>query len=342
MPNSQFATPNSPRILFVHNARTRFVQLDLDILRRHFPVTEMFVERLNPLQWFRTIPALLRHDLVFGWFASWHMLLPLLLARLFRRPSVLIVGGYDLANLPEHDYGLQRGGLARLISRACLRLARTLVAISEFSRAEIERNAKISVRHVSVLHLGVPDPFGRVPEKSAPSLVITVGNVNRANLGRKGHSLFVQAAALVPEAQFVIIGRWQDAAIEQLRAQPLPNLVFTGWLSETDLLDYYRRAHVVVQASAHEGFGLSLAEAMLAGCLPVVSRLGALHEVAGANAFFLDDLNPPSLAAAVRGALSAPASARTQARQQIVDHFPLSHRERGLSDIILAQLNSSQ
>ena len=54
--------------------------------------------------------AVARSDLVFGWFASWHTFWPVTLAWLMRKPSVLVIGGYDTANMPEIPYGVQGRG----------------------------------------------------------------------------------------------------------------------------------------------------------------------------------------------------------------------------------------
>ena len=55
---------------------------------------------------------MLRADVVFGWFASWHTFFPITLAWLLRKPSVLIIGGFDTANMPDIGYGYQQGGAA--------------------------------------------------------------------------------------------------------------------------------------------------------------------------------------------------------------------------------------
>ena len=76
------------------------------------------------------------------------------------------------------------------------------------------------------------------------------------------------------------------------RALAGDNVEFTGWLSDEDLHAIYRRASVYVQASRHEGFGLAVAEAMLAGCVPVVMNVTAMPEVVGDAGILIDSQRP--------------------------------------------------
>ncbi len=130
------------RILFIHNHLTSFVRSDLELLRQDFNVSEMAVTGrwANPARVYRKI---LENDLVFGWFASWHTFFPMHFARWLKKPSIMVTGGYDLANLPEAGYGSQRGGARRLITNSTLRSASALVVNSNFSQDEAIKHAGI-------------------------------------------------------------------------------------------------------------------------------------------------------------------------------------------------------
>jgi glycosyltransferase involved in cell wall biosynthesis len=325
----------SPRILFVHNYPTRFVTLDLALLRERYQVTELFLERrlLNPLS---ILAQVQRHDLVFAWFASWHSFFPLLFAKVLRKPSLLVIGGYDLANMPEIGYGHQRGGLKKWVACLTMRLATCLMTNSYYSQKEAERNAKVPKQRIQVVYHGVPDPLGELPLGSRAPMALTVGNLDRSNLRRKGHELFVLAARLVPDVKFVLAGAWKDDAVEYLRTISSPNVAFTGWVDDKTLLDYYRRASVYVQASAHEGFGLAVAEAMLAGCIPVVTRAGALPEVVGDAGVYVSANAPEAIAEGIQIALrlGADSALRARARERILREFPLEKRRKRLFDLI--------
>jgi glycosyltransferase involved in cell wall biosynthesis len=321
------------RILFVHNQATRFVRIDRDLLAERFEVTERCeesVRRLRPLMIRRAVRD---HDLVFGWFASWHTFLPVLAARRVGRPSVVVVGGYDTANLPEAGYGSQRGGLRKYVARAVIRSATRLIANSESAKREAVANAAADPGKVSVIYHGVePAPLG--PLVGREPIVLTVGNVWRENLLRKGLLPFVQTAAHLPEVRFVHIGRWCDDGIDELRRAAGPNVEFRGAVSDDELNSWYGRASVYVQASLHEGFGISVAEAMSAGCIPVTTRAGSLPEVVGPTGVFAESNAPADLADAVRRALGREGDARRAARDRVIAEFPMERRRQALHKLI--------
>jgi glycosyltransferase involved in cell wall biosynthesis len=261
----------------------------------------------------------------------------LLSARCLRRPSALVIGGYDLANLPSIGYGHQRGGLKKWVSRATMALANALITNSRYSEREGKQNAGLGDRPVRVIYHGLPDPFAERMSGLGPAtrepLAISVGNVDRANLQRKGLEPFVRAAAHLPQVKFVVAGAWKDDAIERLRSLAGPNVEFTGWVDDQTLQQLYLRASVYVQASQHEGFGMAVAEAMLAGCIPVVSRDGALPEVAGDCGIY-SAVDPKSLALAIQQAMTLKDDSRVQARQRVLAQFSLSKRGALLGEVI--------
>lgn len=262
-------------------------------------------------------------------------------ARLLGKPSLLVIGGYDLANMPEIGYGHQRGGIKKWVSRRAMRSAACLVTNSRYSHEEAVRNTVFLKEQVRAIYHGVPDPFGALPQGPRARMVLTVGNVDHSNLQRKGHEVFVRTAALMPDVSFVLAGAWNDDSVDHLRAIATPNVTLTGRLSDEELADYYRRASVYVQASLHEGFGMSVAEAMLAGCVPVVTRVGALPEVTGDTGILVEKPEPAVLAEGIARALGFPDEARAQIRQRILDQFPLEKRGQLLEQLVGALMNGA-
>jgi glycosyltransferase involved in cell wall biosynthesis len=320
------------RILFVHNSNASFVAIDRAILSERYEIEDL----CQPGRWpnpLKVVGGVLRADLVFGWFASWHTFSPITLAWLLRKPSVMIVGGFDTAKMPDIGYGYQQGGLRRAASRWIMRRASRLATNSEYSVSELERNAEIPPERVTVIHHGVPDLFGEEPgakEREA----LTVGAIDHTTLVQKGQLPFVEAARLLPDVRFTFAGRWLDDSVDELRARAGENVGFTGWLSDEDLHAAYRRAAVYVQASRHEGFGLAVAEAMLAGCVPVVMNVTAMPEVVGDAGVFIESQDPDDVADGVRRALAAGPDAARRARERILTAFPMERRRDGILRVV--------
>jgi glycosyltransferase involved in cell wall biosynthesis len=320
------------RVLFVHSRKASFVVIDRAILAARYEIEDLYQPGRvpNPVA---VVKGVARSDLVFGWFASWHTFFPITLAWLLRKPSVLVIGGFDTANLPDIGYGHQRGGLRRWASRWIMRRARRLITNSNYSLSEIKRNTPIPPGRVTVVHHGVPDPFGELP-KDKRREALTVGAIDRTTLVQKGQLPFVRAAAELPEVSFVFAGKWLDDAIDELRAAAPANVEFTGWLSEADLHDRYRRAAVYVQASRHEGFGLAVAEAMLAGCVPVVVNATAMPEVVDDAGVLIESQRASDVAGGIRRALELGPEAGQSARDRILTAFPMERRREGIQRVV--------
>jgi len=326
-----------PRILYVHSRRNTFTRIDREALEERHEVVDYLQEgfRPRPAELWRKVGEC---DAIVGWFASWHTALALRYARLRGKPSLLIFGGFDTAAMPEIGYGSQRGGLRRRLVKTTAGLATRLVTNSESSLREIAENVGIDPERVEVVYHGIPDRFDGVdPAAHRGRLVLTVGAVYDVNLLRKGHGPFCEAALQVPDVDWVLAGEWWDETGEDLSANAPPNLRLAGYLPDADLDDLFRDAAVYVQASLHEGFGMSLAEAMLAGAVPVVTAAGAIPEVVGEAGVVIAEATPENIADAVTEALALGPEAHIAARERIRTEFPYEKRRDG----ILRELNQA-
>jgi glycosyltransferase involved in cell wall biosynthesis len=318
------------RILYVHSRRNTFTRIDRDALEERHEVVDYLQEgfKPRPVELWRKVGEC---DAIVGWFASWHTALALRFAKMRRKPSLLIFGGFDTAAMPEIGYGSQRGGIRRRLVRSTADLATRLVTNSESSRREIAENVDLDAKRVQVVYHGIPDRFAAVdPAAPRDRMALTVGAVYDVNLLRKGHGPFCEAAAKVDDAEWVLAGAFWDDTGRELQAKAPQNLTITGYLSDEDLDALFRRAGVYVQASLHEGFGMSLAEAMLAGAVPVVTAAGALPEVVGNTGVVIGEATAESVAAGVTQALALGPEAHVAARERIRTEFPYEMRRDGI------------
>ena len=317
-----------PKILFVCPYFSSFIQIDLDLLKKHFDV------KIGHYTSIWSIPKILRgvmwSDLTFSWFADTHAFWAVLLSKLFRKKSIVVASGYSVANMPEINYGLIISPKSARRVKYVLENADKVLAVSEFNKKEILKY--VDNKNIRLIYHGVDYNKFKPQRKKEDKLVITVGNVRNSTLKRKGLETFVISAKFLPHIEFVLIGKHLDDSIRHLKSIAASNVKFTSFISDEDLLRYYQRAKVYVQVSAHEGFGLSLAEAMLCECIPVVTERGAIPEVAGDTGFFVPYGDPEATAEAVKEALNS--NKGKEARKRIKNMFPIEKRDKELKEVI--------
>lgn len=126
-----------------------------------------------------------------------------------------------------------------------------------------------------------------------------------------------------PEAVLVLVG--SDQGMEKYRAYldaliarlELPDVVFTGQISDAELLAYYQRARVYLMMSEHEGFGVPLLEAMHLGVPIVAYASSAVPETLGGTGILVREKEHAAIAELVGLLLADDAwAARIVARQQ--------------------------
>ena len=295
-----------------------FIEADRRILSESFDVTTFEYHRKRNLP--RLARTILESDISYCWFALGHATAAVALSRWFRKRSVVVVGGWDVVALPEIPYGAMLSPTRRRKTSWTLRRADLVLAVSEANRQDAARWVS---RDILTVPLGVDLERFR-PAGAKSQEVITVASVSHAQaVAKKGVNVFLEAARRMPETPFVLIGQIAPDVGRRIRADAPPNVTLTGWVDDDTLLRFYQRAAVYVQLSAHESFGLAMAEAMACQCTPVVSDRGALAEVVGTAGIVVPYGDSDAAAQAIREALRANG---TRARQRVVDEYPLSRR----------------
>jgi glycosyltransferase involved in cell wall biosynthesis len=144
-------------------------------------------------------------------------------------------------------------------------------------------------------------PAGRRP-------AFTVLSISRL-VPHKNHATILRAAArLADRPQVRIIGEGPEAPSLAALAERLGVALDlrTGWATDQEIVDAYRRADVVVSASRFEGFGLTPMEGIAMGVPVVASDIPPHREfVSGAARFFAPD-DEMALAEAIAAALGDP------------------------------------
>ena len=203
--------------------------------------------------------------------------------------------------------------LRRLVPRV-LRRAAGVVTVSETMRAEISDHFGFERERIFVVPNGCDPTEPTGASGFDPGYLLSVGTLEpRKNLGRLLDAYEVLRSRRPDIPPLVVAGGpgWRNAGELAARIAAVPGVTALGYVPDERLAALYRDASALVFPSLYEGFGLPVVEAMAAGLPVVTSDRGALGEVAGDAALFVDPLDPEAIAAGIDRILDdAPLRAR--------------------------------
>lgn len=185
-----------------------------------------------------------------------------------------------------------------------------IVTISKFSKNEIMNLLNISEHKIKVIYCGVDEKFinhtiaNAAVSNKYKNYILAVSSLDPRKNFKNLISAFKKLA--LPDTQFVIVGSENRvfANNELKKFINTRNIVFTGYVSDKELIALYKNAKLFVFPSLYEGFGLPPLEAMACGCPVVVSNVASLPEVCGDAAYYVDPYNVESIAEGMQKVLT--------------------------------------
>ena len=314
-------------ILFFHKQNSSFIQQDKEILSKHYNVTDFHYTGISCIP--RLILSLRKVDCIYCWFISIHTFI---LTALTRKPKILVAGGYDVANVPSINYGLARKRSTKFLVSYCLKRATSVLAVSKSNQKELKDNYKY--HKSTVIYNCIDTDYFNPKSPKDKNLIITTGAINNVTLDRKGiRHVFTTAVHSFNKGlpyNFVVIGKIDpkiNTIIEHMKTTA-PNLTFTDYISKEDLLSYYQEAKIYLQLSEHEGFGLSVIEALACNCIPIVSNKYALPEVIDGLGHTVDNQNITQIIETIDTAIQ---QTQLKGHQYVKTNFDISIREKALT-----------
>jgi glycosyltransferase involved in cell wall biosynthesis len=224
-----------------------------------------------------------------------------------RVPTVVTV--HDLAVF-RHPQAFPRWTrtYAPLVVPRVLQAARRVIAVSEFTAAELETLLRVPREKIRVVPNAVDDVFMPEGPRAESDYVLAVGTLEpRKNLARA-----VEAAALAG-VDLRVVGAPGWGGVEARGA----NVTWLGEVGDEELGRLYRGALCVVYPSFYEGFGLPVLEAMACGAAVVTSAGGATEEIAGGAAVLVDPLDAGAIAAGIESAIAGRDDLRTRGLERV-------------------------
>jgi hypothetical protein len=192
-------------------------------------------------------------DVVWIWFADYPALPFIIWAKLFQKPIVMCVAGWEVYSAPQINYGNQLNFIRGAVSRWILRTSTVCVIPS----IAYEKIIKLLEPHINIVV--IPNAIDiktcecLLPEKHG---VVTALTSMKFTRDLKGIPTF-------------------EKATKGMDAYTIENV------PHDKLIEILKSSKVYCQLSYTESFCVTVLEAMACGCIPVVTDRDALPEVVG-------------------------------------------------------------
>src|SRR5688500_6309781 len=343
--------PTMQTLLYFYPIRTSFVRSDEEIVRDKYSVKSFFFRSSNKIltPYYFVIQFLFIAYYIFSCkkivsqFSGYHTFLPALLGRIFSKPHYVILHGTECNNFPEYQYGYLLKPLLFWFSEKSLSWATKLLPVSnslvstnytyvdtKYAHQGFKAFYKRLITPYEVIHNGISaksfyiQKQGKRDSKTFITVATGLGSANRR--GIKGLDLIISLAELTPDHQYTFIGAEKPSDLR------IPdNIRIVPYIPHQDLVNYYNAHAFYLQLSVSEGFGISVCEAMLCGCIPIVSDVGMLPEIAGQDGYILKKKDVHQLLALIEKAKNEYSDERMErCRNHILDRYDILERKNKL------------
>lgn len=224
----------------------------------------------------------------------------------------------DYSQLPKSLSRYQRmGRLYRkaIVPKAVNRLSMALT-VSGFSKKDIMRHIpQLDGDRIEVVYEAANESYSQIDKVSALrkirnkfgiecNYILTLGALDP----RKNTELVIKKfielknESDINEKLFVVgLPNWKQTGFYNIVRESgfEEDIIFTGFVSEDELVLLYNGASVFLYPSLYEGFGMPLLEAMACGTPVITSNVSSMPEIAGDAALLINPDNGEELKAAV-------------------------------------------
>ncbi len=240
--------------------------------------------------------------------------------RKMRSPVIVTVHDLYPWDIPE-NFGFPRVLFNRVVQRQCERAADALACVSDATLERLRKwePASVAARATRIYNSLEPvrGRMGRSPVeqcRSVPFLLCVAQHRRNKNIDLALRTLgrLLRAKAVHPEMMLLVVGipgPETESLRRRIRSEEIgQHVVLLSGIPEPELQWCYRNCEALLAPSLTEGFGLPVAEGLLAGCRIVCSDIPPFRELGGehCNYLALGENEEEAFAAAIRSALRQP------------------------------------
>lgn len=346
----------SKHIIFNYQSDSSFINLDMfflsskyNLIRYKFdPNKKIFTPFYFIHQLFFYLIHWNKYALIISQIAGYHTFIPSILSYIGLKKHIIVLHGTDCNSIPEINYGNLQKPVLKWFTKKSIMLCNHLLPVSQSliennSTYYNKNNAKFGLQHninnfntpYTVIHNCIDDKkFTIFQEVRKPNSFITIalGLSSERIVKLKGIDLILNLAQKNPDYNFTILG---SNSIYNYN-NDLKNVTLVGKVKHELLSNYYNSHMYYLQLSISESFGLSLCEAILCGCIPIVSNVGMMPEIVQNKCLILEKPCILELEKIINRLKSVNDTLNDMLirRTLIIDRFSIENRKKKLLSII--------
>jgi len=212
-------------------------------------------------------------------------------ARAFRRPTVVSLHDLYPFDIPQ-NFGWFKGMVNRGLMHQCLRSVDAIACVSESTRTRLKQRfgAPLSRKAITIRNAVEPvlaSSARRPPELSGNESFLLCVAQHRQNknipLALRVFERLLRGRVLGENPRLLIVGiPGPDTGLIQMHIRQAGldrSVTLLSGISDAELQWCYQHSELLLAPSSIEGFGLPVAEALLAGCPVVCSDIPAFREI---------------------------------------------------------------
>lgn len=226
--------------------------------------------------------------------------------------------------------------------RNITRNAKKILTVSEFSKAQIQKEYKVPEKRMEVIPNGW-EHFNSVKEKalsddsgflSPKTFYFTLGSLQK----RKNLGWIARYAKTHPQEKFAISGKAVSGFVsgDITDLQKLPNVKLLGYVTDSQVKWLMKNCKAFVFPSYYEGFGIPPLEALSVGAKIIVGKAASLPEIYKDSAIYIEtdntDCDLSKMLSDFEGAYST--AERNQAVHSVLNEYTYDKAAEKLYNIL--------
>lgn len=337
----------------MYPANATFVQKDINFLQKTYnvvvPKHNWSVKKDVPVLFVKQLLFLLKNirssTAIIVMFGGYWSFLPSLLGRVFNVKTFIILGGTDCVSFPKLNYGSLRKPIMRKFIKWSYQLAYKLLPVDKslvLNNYVYFEESVFKKQGYKAFFKNIKTPFSEIPNgfdasffslekevKRIPNSFITVAKIDSdKTFLLKGIDKIIILAQEFKTCVFTVVG----VDIDVISEKNIPkNVTFLPFLPASTFKKYVQEHEFCLHLSISEGFPNALCEAMMLGCIPVVSKVGAMPRIIDNSGFVIEKSSDNYIKTQFKTILKTPLTAKQalskKAIERITKNYSLAHRE---------------